>query len=113
MTSSTRNSLWSWSVPTSHWLWALFTLGLLIGVGRVNWLPEAKTCSFWRKWAFFLSGDFSCSSEEFLIALGLEGLVLLLPSLIFGWVGQAVCQVVNAATQDFTFGGSSCPMTRS
>jgi len=91
--------MWQRQIPTRYGLWAALTLALFVAAGCVNWIPEGKGVPYWAEWAIFLSGEYGCSTGEFVFALTGGACLLAVPSAILGWVGQAVAGFVLVAVR--------------
>lgn len=87
--------MWRRPIRTSYRLWAAIGFALFVGGGFVNWLPESKSGAYWSRWNSFVSGDYGASTSNFAFALMLEGVLLAVPSVIFGWIGQAAVIAIS------------------
>ena len=88
--------MWRKRIQTNYALWAAISFMLFVAICSFN-LNGAKGASYWDQWAIFLSGQYGCSADEFILVLGIQGLVLAIPSLVLGWIAQAVVQVLLTA----------------
>jgi hypothetical protein len=81
--------MWRRPIRTSYRLWAAFAVALFVAAGCVNWVPESKALAYWPTWAVFLSGEYGSTAADFALVLAMWGLLLAVPSVLLGWVGQA------------------------
>ncbi len=86
--------MWNRPMRTDYRLWTAFTLLLFILAGSVDWVPKDKSPSYWLVWGIFLSGNYGAQWDDFLFALVMYGLLLLVPSVMVAWVLQALSIVV-------------------
>jgi hypothetical protein len=87
--------MWHQAIPTNYRLWAAIAFGIFVGAGCINWVPESKALAYWPTWWLFVTGKYACPTEEFVFVLAMWGVMLAIPAVILGWVGQAVWQVVK------------------
>jgi hypothetical protein len=87
-------NMWRRPIRTSYGLWTAITLALFVAGGFVNWLPESKSGAYWSTWGSFVSGDYGASTSNLAFALTLEGVLLVVPSIVLGWIGQAALKAI-------------------
>jgi hypothetical protein len=99
MTNEPRQgqSLLKLQLRTSFLLWAVISAGLFIWLGtNTHWGKASER--YWELWQWYIqhpSFNLQTSYEEG-VGLVVVGFVLAIPSIVLGWVGQAI--TVGAAT---------------
>jgi hypothetical protein len=80
---------------TSHSLWLIVSVVLFVVAGFVHLSGETKGDNrYWPLIARLCTGDYTLSTGEYVFTMALYTLFLAVPSIIFGWVFQAVLGVV-------------------
>jgi hypothetical protein len=83
------------NLRTHKGLWVAASASVFILLGFVDFVPEGKGgLQYWRWWAVLLSGNYPW--ERFVTPLTMMALMLAIPSLLLGWVMQALFVVVAA-----------------
>jgi hypothetical protein len=81
-------------LPTSVRLWGCFSLALFAVLGFTPLFYQGKGGeSYWDEWTILFSGESIDDRGVLVFGLGLLGLIHAIPSIIAGWVMQAVVVV--------------------
>lgn len=83
-------------LKTSWTLWGSVTIALFVLLGFV--IPERGE-SYWQMWGIFLAGGWNCAWGEFVGALAFFTFFFAVPSIVIGWVLQAIVVATVAGIQ--------------
>ena len=85
--------MWKKPIQTNFMLWGILSALFFIAIGSINWIPEGKNICFWSQWSlFFEMGGYQFVNSDFVFALVFGGIAYLIPSIVLGWIIQALIQ---------------------
>lgn len=85
--------MWTHRIPTRYWLWAALSLVIFVAAGCIDWVG-ANTVAYWNEWSIFFSGHYGCTTSDLVLTLIMWGLLLAVPSIVLGWIAQALVGVI-------------------
>lgn len=81
---------------TNYWIWKMASGGIFVALGFVDPLAEAwkGDNSLWHWVSILVRGDYICSPATILTPIAFLALFLAVPSILTGWVVQALVVVL-------------------